>query len=68
MGKFSEIDLIIKESKKVKNKRFAVMLNDNAHYPIYYEILEYSGKHVLLYDSIFNQTKLALESEIWQLT
>ena len=64
MGKFSELDIVRQSS----NKNYAVMLNDNADCPIYYQILEYSGKYVLLYDSIFNQTKLALESEIWQLT
>ena len=64
MGRFSQLDIV----RQSAIKQYAVLLNDNAHYPIYYEILEYSGRHVLLYDSIFNQTKLALESEIWQLT
>lgn len=64
MGKFSELDIV--RQSAIKN--YAVMLNDNAYYPIYYEILEYSGKYVLLYDSIFNETKLALQSEVWQLT
>ena len=64
MGRFSDLDIV----RQSPIKKYAVILDDNVHYPIYYEILEYSGRHVLLYDSIFNQTKLALQSEIWQLT
>jgi hypothetical protein len=68
MGKFSEIDLIIKESKKLKNKKYAVLLDDDAHFPSIWEVLENCGNLVLIHDSLFKETKLVNESKIWRLT